>query len=95
MLGDNIFYGQGFSPKLYEAVSHQQGATVFGYEVTNPKSFGAVETIETRQEYKISCLEEIAFNNGWLGARQLEERGNAMDKNSYGQYLLALIEKSV
>ncbi len=53
-----------------------------------------VETIETRQGYKIACLEEIAFNNSWLSVQELENRGNAMRKNSYGQYLLTLIESS-
>ncbi len=181
VLGDNIFYGQGFTPKLLEAVKRQQGATVFGYQVKNPESFGVVEfdgqmraisieekpeypkshyavtglyfysndvvkiakqvkpsargeleitsinqiylergelhvellgrgfawldtgthesmmdasrfveTIETRQGYKIACLEEIAFNNEWLSTQQLENRGRAMDKNNYGQYLLSL-----
>jgi glucose-1-phosphate thymidylyltransferase len=181
VLGDNIFYGQGFTPRLQEAFKRQQGATVFGYKVKNPKSFGVVEfdeqmraisieekpefpkshfavtglyfydndvveiakqvkpsargeleitsvnqaylergdlhvellgrgfawldtgthesmmdasrfveTIETRQGYKIACLEEIAFNNGWLNLQQLEDRGNALKKNSYGQYLLSL-----
>jgi glucose-1-phosphate thymidylyltransferase len=54
-----------------------------------------VETIETRQGYKIACLEEIAFNNGWLGMQQLQRRGKAMEKNGYGQYLLQLVEGSV
>jgi len=181
VLGDNIFYGQGFTPKLLEAVRRGQGATVFGYQVKNPEVFGVVafddqmraisleekpqhpkshfavtglyfydnevvdiakqvkpsargeleitsvnqeylhrgnlyvellgrgfawldtgthesmldasrfvETIETRQGYKIACLEEIAFNNGWLSDKHLEDRGNSMNKNGYGQYLLTL-----
>lgn len=183
VLGDNIFYGQGFTPKLREAVNRHNGATVFGYQVKNPESFGVVafdeqmraisieekpehpkshfavtglyfydndvveiakqvkpsnrgeleitsvnqaylqrgdlhvellgrgfawldtgthesmmdasrfvETIETRQGYKIACLEEIAFNNGWLSAQQLGDIGNTMHKNSYGQYLLSLVD---
>jgi len=183
VLGDNIFYGQGFTPKLREAVKRQHGASVFGYQVKDPQRFGVVEfdeqmraisieekpelpksnfavtglyfydndvveiakqvqasergefeitsvnqeylrcgnlhvellgrgfawldtgtyesmldasrfveTIEARQGYKIACLEEIAFNNGWLSAQELEERGHAMCKNSYGQYLLYLLE---
>lgn len=182
VLGDNIFYGQGFTPKLLEAVRRPLGATVFGYQVKNPKSFGVVafdeqmraisieekpqhpkshfavtglyfydnhvvdiakqvkpsdrgeleitsinqeylrqqilhvellgrgfawldtgthenmmdasrfvETIETRQGYKIACLEEIAFNNGWLSVEQLETQGHGMQNNNYGQYLLSLI----
>lgn len=186
VLGDNIFYGQGFSQKLREAANREQGASVFGYQVKNPKEFGVVafddqmravsieekpehpkshyavtglyfydndvveiakhvkpsdrgeleitsinqeylgrgnlhvellgrgfawldtgtyesmmdasrfvETIETRQGYKIACLEEIAFNNDWLSPQQLQERGNAMSKNIYGQYLLQLVEDQV
>lgn len=43
VLGDNIFYGQHFSDKLKTAVQVQQGATVFGYRVTDPERFGVVE----------------------------------------------------
>ena len=43
VLGDNIFYGQHFSEKLRSAVSRSQGATVFGYHVTDPGRFGVVE----------------------------------------------------
>ena len=43
VLGDNIFFGQSFSKKLREAAENKDGATVFGYQVMNPKSFGVVE----------------------------------------------------
>ena len=43
ILGDNIFYGQGFRPILEETVSNLQGATVFGYRVRDPERFGVVE----------------------------------------------------
>ncbi|WP_163122627.1 glucose-1-phosphate thymidylyltransferase RfbA [Acinetobacter portensis] len=43
VLGDNIFYGQGFTPMLHQAVSRQNGATVFGYQVKDPERFGVVE----------------------------------------------------
>ena len=43
ILGDNIFYGYGFSGMLREAASRQSGATVFGYHVTDPERFGVVE----------------------------------------------------
>lgn len=42
VLGDNIFYGQGFTPKLREAASRHSGATVFGYQVKDPARFGVV-----------------------------------------------------
>jgi len=181
-LGDNIFYGQGFTPKLREAASRINGATVFGYQVKDPERFGVVEfnsnyqaisieekpvnpksnfavtglyfydnkvidiaknvkpslrgeleittinqayleqgnlhvellgrgfawldtgtheslleagmfvqTIEHRQGYKIACLEEIAFKNGWLSSAQIECIGKLLSKNGYGQYLLDLI----
>ena len=43
ILGDNIFYGYGFSAMLREAAGRQKGATVFGYHVTDPERFGVVE----------------------------------------------------
>lgn len=45
VLGDNIFYGQGFTPKLREAVKRTEqgdGATIFGYQVKDPERFGVV-----------------------------------------------------
>mgnify|MGYP003133636003 CR=1 FL=1 len=187
VLGDNIFYGQGFTPKLREAVKRTElghGATVFGYQVKDPERFGVVafddnhkalsieekpakpqshfavtglyfydnrvidiakgvtpshrgeleitdvnrayleagelnvellgrgfawldtgtheslleaaqfvETIEKRQGYKIACLEEIAFNNGWLCKAQLSAQANELKKNSYGIYLRELVDE--
>jgi glucose-1-phosphate thymidylyltransferase len=43
VLGDNVFFGQGFSPKLKEAAARERGATVFGYQVKDPERFGVVE----------------------------------------------------
>lgn len=184
VLGDNIFYGQGFSPKLKQAVENAKrglGATVFGYQVKDPERFGVVEfdserkaisieekpdkpksnfavtglyfydnrvvemakkvkpssrgeleittlnemylnqgllnvemlgrgfawldtgtheslleaahfveTIEKRQGYKIACLEEIAYNQGWLTLSDIQRVGEQLRKNSYGKYLLSL-----
>lgn len=42
-LGDNIFYGQGFSPLQRKAAQHKKGATVFSYQVKDPERFGVVE----------------------------------------------------
>lgn len=183
VLGDNIFYGQAFTPKLKEAASRPEGATVFGYQVKDPERFGVVEfdknkkvlsieekpknpkstyavtglyfydnhvvelakqvkpshrgeleittlnemylkrnslnvemlgrgfawldtgtyeslleaaqfveTIEKRQGYKVACLEEIAYNNGWLSKQELMIRAELMAKNSYGEYLLSLVK---
>lgn len=189
VLGDNIYYGQGFTPKLKEAIrkaKEGEGATVFGYQVKDPERFGVVafdremkaisieekptepkshfavtglyfydnrvtdiaknvspsergeleitcinntylelgklnvellgrgfawldtgtheslldaaqfvETLEKRQGYKVACLEEIAYNRGWLTKAQLIETGTLMSKNSYGQYLLGVAEGKV
>lgn len=51
-----------------------------------------VETIEKRQGYKIACLEEIAWNNGWLTLDMVREIAKDLSKSGYGQYLLDLSE---
>lgn len=43
VLGDNIFYGYGFSARLEAAVARESGATIFGYHVSNPEEFGVVD----------------------------------------------------
>ncbi len=55
VLGDNIFYGQGFRKLLEETVATLEGATVFGYHVHNPERFGIVEVDENG---KAQSLEE-------------------------------------
>ena len=182
VLGDNIFYSQGFSPKLKTAAERTQGATVFGYEVHDPQRFGIVEfdatgkaisieekpdipksnfavtglyfydrdvvaiakdvkpsargeleitcinraylergdlnvevlgrghtwldtgtheslleasqfvrTNEHHQGFKVACLEEIAWRNGWLDAVQLQSSIQALGKTSYADYLRSII----
>lgn len=187
ILGDNIFYGQHFSDNLRSAMSRQEGATVFGYHVSDPDRFGVVEfdsagralsiiekpnepksnyavtglyfydnnvvniaktitpssrgeleitdinqaylerenltvevlgrgfawldtgtheslleashfvhTIEQRQGLKVACLEEIAFNNGWISSESLAMQADKLKKTGYGQYLQKiLLEKNV
>ncbi|WP_275554368.1 glucose-1-phosphate thymidylyltransferase RfbA [Mixta sp. Marseille-Q2659] len=181
-LGDNIWFGQGFSPKLRKVAARQQGATVFGYQVMDPERFGVVEfdddfraisleekptkpksnwaitglyfydsqvvefarqvkpsargeleitsinqryleqgelnvellgrgfawldtgthdslieastfvqTVEKRQGFKIACLEEIAWRNGWLDDDGLRRAAQALQKTGYGQYLLDIL----
>ncbi|MED5500317.1 MAG: sugar phosphate nucleotidyltransferase, partial [Pseudomonadota bacterium] len=51
-----------------------------------------VQTIEHRQGLKVACLEEIAWNHGWIDDATLAERGTALKKTGYGQYLLKRLE---
>ena len=52
-----------------------------------------VATIEKRQGYYISCIEEIAWRNGWINDEQLKVLGEQLSKTQYGQYILSLLEK--
>ena len=181
ILGDNIFYGHGFQNYLFDASRHEQGATVFGYWVSDPERYGVAEfnasgevtallekpqnpksnyaitglyfydnqvvemakslkpsprgeleitdinsiylkqrqlrveklgrgiawldtgtheslmqasnfiqTIEERQGLKVACPEEIAWNQGWIDAAQLEQLAGRLKKSQYGEYLLRL-----
>lgn len=51
-----------------------------------------VETIQNRQGFYISCIEEIAWRNKWINDEQLRVLGQNMDKTAYGQYILSLID---
>ena len=187
VLGDNIFYGNGFTGLLKKAVKDAEEnnkATVFGYWVSDPERYGVaefdkqgnclsieekpahprsnyavvglyfypnkvvdvakhikpsargeleittvnqeflkagelkvqvfgrgfawldtgthdslaeasiyIETIEKRQGLKVACLEEIAFENGWISAAKLKEQAAPMAKNQYGQYLLRIAQE--
>jgi glucose-1-phosphate thymidylyltransferase len=182
-LGDNLFFGQGFTDVLRSAAERTRGATIFGYPVRDPQRYGVVEfdaagtaisieekpvqprssyavtglyfydnevveiasrltpsargeleitdvnleylrrgelhverlgrgvawldtgthesllsasqfveTIEERQALMICCVEEIAFRMGYIGADELRLIATTMRSNSYGQYLLRLVD---
>ena len=184
ILGDNIFYGQGFPQILRKAMQRNKGATIFGYWVRDPERYGVVEfdgsgnvqsiaekpakpksnyavtglyffdnrvvevasgitpsargeleiadviniyhswgelkaeylgrgfawldtgthdslleantyveTIEKRQGLKIACVEEVAFRMGYIDSQQITKLAEPMINNSYGEYLVRLIEK--
>ncbi|SCG81934.1 glucose-1-phosphate thymidylyltransferase [Proteiniborus sp. DW1] len=59
ILGDNIFYGQGFVPRLENASKVKDGAVIFGYYVPDPREFGVVEFDEN---YNVSSIEEKPEN---------------------------------
>ena len=183
VLGDNIFYGHGFTGMLKEAVARNSGATIFGYYVNDPKSFGVfefdengkaisleekpnepksnyaipglyfydstvveksrkvkpshrgeleitalnemylnegtlnvislgrgmawldtgthdglleasnfVKTVQHRQGVMISCLEEIAYLNGWIDKTKILELAKPLSKSHYGEYLENLVK---
>ena len=183
VLGDNIFYGQGFGETLRRATERPDGATVFGYYVRDPERYGVVgfdergnavsleekpekpkshyavtglyfydnqvldiaanlepsargeleitdvnveymnrgqlkvevmgrgmawldtgtheslqqatnfiETIEQRQGLKVSCPEEISYRMGYIDREQVLRLADPMKKNSYGKYLMELVE---
>ena len=51
-----------------------------------------VKTVETHQHRKIACLEEIAYNNGWISKEELIKRYELLKKNQYGAYLKDVID---
>lgn len=53
-----------------------------------------IETVEKRQGLKVACLEEIAYEKGWISSERLRELAQPMLKNQYGQYLLRLANGS-
>jgi glucose-1-phosphate thymidylyltransferase len=55
VLGDNIFYGQGFGEILAEAAARESGATIFGYHVKDPERYGVVQFDD---QYRVLSLEE-------------------------------------
>jgi glucose-1-phosphate thymidylyltransferase len=54
---------------------------------------GFVQTIQERQGLKIACLEEIAYRQGYIDAAQLEKLAKTMEQNSYGQFLLSVLNE--
>jgi glucose-1-phosphate thymidylyltransferase len=52
-----------------------------------------IATIEARQGLRVCCPEEIAYNNGWIEAAQLEALARPLTRNGYGQYLLDLVDR--
>lgn len=76
---DVICFGRGLT--WIDAGTHESLADATAF----------VKMIEEHQGLKISCIEEIAYNNGWITKEQLLERAHLMEKNQYGKHLLNVI----
>ena len=53
-----------------------------------------VHTIEQRQGLKVACLEEIAFNQGWISLQTLDDQAQKLKKTGYGQYLQKMVDEN-
>lgn len=80
---DVVTFGRGFT--WLDTGTHESLAEATAF----------VKMIEDHQGLKISCPEEIAFNNGWISREQLKEQADIMKKNQYGQHLLKVLEGKV
>jgi glucose-1-phosphate thymidylyltransferase len=63
ILGDNLFYGPGFTQRLEKAISRKEGATLFGYHVKDPERFGVIEFNEEGQAVSIEEKPESPKSN--------------------------------
>ena len=52
-----------------------------------------IQTLEERQGFKVACVEEIAYRNGYINAEQLEALARPLAKSTYGKYLLNLLKQ--
>ena len=77
---DVMLLGQGFT--WLDTGTHESLV-----EATN-----FVKTVETHQNRKIACLEEIAYTNGWMSKEKLEEAYEMFKKNQYGKYLKDILD---
>lgn len=80
---DVVTFGRGFT--WLDTGTHESLAEATAF----------VKTIEEHQGLKISCPEEIAFNNGWITKEQLKEQAELMKKNQYGKFLFDVLEGKV
>lgn len=80
---DVVTFGRGFT--WLDTGTHESLAEATAF----------VKMIEDHQGLKISCPEEIAYNNGWISKEQLRKQAELMRKSQYGKFLLAVLEGKV
>ncbi|MDR1371332.1 MAG: glucose-1-phosphate thymidylyltransferase RfbA [Dysgonamonadaceae bacterium] len=91
ILGDNIFYGQGFSKMLHQAQDIRQGACVFGYYVKDPRAYGVVEFDEAGKVISIEEKPQAPKSNYavpglYFYDSSVCERANALKPSVRGEY---------
>ena len=91
ILGDNLFYGQGFTNLLHEASSSQNGACIFGYYVKDPRAYGVVEFDKNNQV--ISLEEKPTFPKSnyavpglYFYDRTVTEKARNLKPSARGEY---------
>ena len=99
ILGDNIFYGQGFSPKLLEAASKEIGATIFGYEVKDPERYGVVEIGKDKnaislEEKPSKPKSNLAITGLYFYDNDVVEIAKEVKKSKRGEYEITTVNQA-
>ena len=99
ILGDNIFYGQGLTNLLNNAIRQEEGATLFGYKIKNPQNFGV---IEHDKNFKIISIEEKpqkpksnTIGTGlYIYDNSVIERAKTIKKSQRGEYEITCLNQT-